>query len=122
MTLAVREIVKLFRLVRREKEVDRQILAFSISHDYWTVRIYGHYAVIDKAKTAFYRHSTHEFSFTELGGEEKWTTYKFTKDIYDTWMPTHFQRICSVIDKLPLDLNFKLSQQTKLLILSISIL
>lgn len=34
MTLAVRAIVKLFCAVKREGEVNRQILAFSISHDH----------------------------------------------------------------------------------------
>lgn len=41
MTLAVRGIVELFRAVKREDEVNRQILAFSISHDHQSVRIYG---------------------------------------------------------------------------------
>ncbi|KAI9747639.1 MAG: hypothetical protein M4579_007424, partial [Chaenotheca gracillima] len=34
MTLAVRGFVELFRLVKREKELHREILAFSISHDH----------------------------------------------------------------------------------------
>ncbi|KAM0267466.1 hypothetical protein ACHAQH_010108, partial [Verticillium albo-atrum] len=34
MTLAVRAVVELFRLMKREDEVDRQILGFSISHDH----------------------------------------------------------------------------------------
>jgi hypothetical protein len=46
MTLAVRGVVELFRLVKREKELDREILAFSISHDDRTVRIYGHYPLL----------------------------------------------------------------------------
>lgn len=114
MTLAVRGIVELFRLVKREKELHREILAFSISHDHRAVRIYGHYPVIDGNKTTFYRHPIHDFSFTALDGKEKWTTYKFTKNVYDIWMPTHFKRICSVIDELPSDVNFELSQQSEL--------
>ncbi|KAK3342729.1 hypothetical protein B0H65DRAFT_394031, partial [Neurospora tetraspora] len=43
MTLAVRAIVELFRFVKREDEVNRQILAFFVSHDHQSVRIYGHY-------------------------------------------------------------------------------
>jgi hypothetical protein len=30
--------------------------AFSVSHDHRTVRIYGHYPVLDREKTTFYRH------------------------------------------------------------------
>jgi len=110
MTLAVRGVVELFRLVKREKELHREILAFSISHDDRTVRIYGHYALIEGEKTTFYRHPIHEFSFTALEGKEKWTAYKFTKNVYDRWMPTHLKRICSAIDEIPPDIDFGLSQ------------
>jgi len=111
MTLAVRGVVELFRMVNREKELHREILAFSVSHDHRTVRIYGHYPVIDGEKTTFYRHAIHTFDFTALDGKEKWTAYKFTKNVYDIWMPTHLKRICSVIADLPLD--FKVLQQSE---------
>ncbi|KAG9227973.1 hypothetical protein BJ875DRAFT_538432 [Amylocarpus encephaloides] len=113
MTLAVRGTVELFRLMKREKELHREILAFSISHDHETVRIYGHYPVIDGDKTTFYRHPLKKFDFTSEEGKDKWTSYKFTKNVYDIWMPTHLKRICSVIDKLPSDLNFEVSQQSE---------
>jgi hypothetical protein len=45
-----------------------------------------------------------------MEGKEKWTAYQFTKNVYDVWMPTHFKRICSVIDELPPDLDFEVSQ------------
>ena len=113
MTMAVRGIVELFRLMKRENELHREILAFSISHDHRTVRIYGHYPIIDGDKTTFYRHPIHTFDFTALDGKEKWTAYKFTRNIYDIWMPTHLKRICSIIDKLPSELNFEVSQQSE---------
>jgi hypothetical protein len=50
MTIAVRGIVELYRLVKREKELHREIITLSISHDHRTVRIYGHYPVIDGIK------------------------------------------------------------------------
>jgi hypothetical protein len=114
MTLAVRGVVELFRLVKREKELHREILAFSISYDHETVRIYGHYPVIDGNKTTFYRHPIRKFDFTELDGKEKWTAYTFTRNVYDIWMPSHLKRICSVIDELPPDLDFEVSQQSEL--------
>lgn len=114
MTLAVRGVVELFRLVKREKELHRQILAFSISHDHRTARIYGHYALVDGDDNRFYRHPIHEFSFTALDGKEKWTAYKFTKNVYDVWMPTHLKRICSVIDQLPPDVDFEVPQGSEL--------
>lgn len=106
MTLAVRGIVELFRAVKRDDEVNRQILAFSISHDHQSVRIYGHYPVIDGRETKYYRHPIRKFDFTELGGRDKWTAYRFTKNVYDIWMPGHFKNICSAVDQLPSNLNF----------------
>jgi hypothetical protein len=114
MTLAVRGVVETFRMVGREKELNREILAFSISYDHTTVRIYGHYLVIEGLKTSFYRHPIRNFSFTELDGKEKWLAYQFTKNVYDLWMPNHFKRLCSVTDQLPADLSFELSQQSEL--------
>ncbi|OJD13679.1 hypothetical protein ACJ73_09178 [Blastomyces percursus] len=102
MTLSVRGVVKLFRLVKREKELHRQILAFSVSHDHRMVRIYSHYPVIDGEKTTYYRHSIREFSFAELDGREKWTSYKFLMGVYGDWAPSHFKRLCSAIDELPI--------------------
>lgn len=103
MTMAVRGIV----------ELHREILAFSISHDHSAVRIYGHYALIDGSKTTFYHHPIKKFDFTSEEGKDKWTSYKFTKNVYDIWMPTHLKRIYSVIDELPSDLDFKVSQQSE---------
>jgi hypothetical protein len=83
MTLAVRGIVELFRLVKRENELHREILAFSISHNHKTIRIYSHYPVIDRDKTTFYRHPIKKFDITSEESKDKWTSYKFTKNIYD---------------------------------------
>ena len=71
MTVAVRGVVKLYKAVKHEKELHREILAFSILHDHRSVRIYGHYAIIKEEKTTFYCYSIHEFSFTALDGKDK---------------------------------------------------
>jgi len=114
MTLAVRGVVELFRLVKREQELHREILAFSISHDHRSVRIYGHYPVIEGEKTTFYRHPIRTFDFTEQDGKEKWTAYKFTKSVYGTWMPAHFKRLCAAIDAIPPDIHFEVSEDSEL--------
>lgn len=114
MTVAVRGVVELYKAVNREKELHREILAFSISHDNRMVRIYGHYALIDGSKTTFYRHPIKNFDFTSEEGKDKWTAYQFTKNVYDVWMPTHLKRIWSVIDQLPPDLNFEISLESEL--------
>ncbi|KAL9123766.1 MAG: hypothetical protein Q9217_006837, partial [Psora testacea] len=110
MTVAVRAFVELFRSVKREKELDREILAFSISHDHRSVRIYGHYPVIEGDKTTFYRHPIHEFSFTALDGREKWTALIFVKNVYDHHSLKLHKLICSAIDDLPAGISFDLSQ------------
>lgn len=112
MTIAVKGVVELYRAVKREKELHREILAFSISHDHRSVVIYGHYAIIEEEKTTFYRHPVHDFSFTALEGKDKWNAYKFTKNVYDIWMPIHYKRICSAIDELPSGIKFNLSQSS----------
>lgn len=101
MTLAVRAVVELFRLTHREKEVDRTMLAFSVSHDHRSVRLYGHYPVIEGPDTTYYRHHIRTFDFTEQDGKEKWTAYTFTKNVYHNWAPGHLRRLCSAIDDLP---------------------
>ncbi|KAK2781847.1 hypothetical protein FQN52_001341 [Onygenales sp. PD_12] len=107
-TLSVRGVVRLFRLVKREKELHQHILAFSVSHDHRTVRIYGHYPVIDGEKTTYYRHSIREYSLPDLEGRDRWTSYKFMTGLYGWWAKLHLERLCSAIDELPT--NFGISQ------------
>ena len=83
-------------------------MLFSISHDHTSVRIYGHYPVIEWDKTNFYRHPIRQFYFTD--GEEKWTAFKFTKNIYDHYIPKLHKLICSGIDDLPAGIDFNLSR------------
>ncbi|KAL9013979.1 MAG: hypothetical protein Q9173_001357 [Seirophora scorigena] len=110
MSVALRAFVVLFRYVKREKELDREILTFSVSHDHRSVRIYGHHPVIEGDKTTFYRHPIHVFDFTALDGREKWTALKFVKNVYDHHSPKVHKLICSAIDDLPAGINFDLSQ------------
>lgn len=102
MTLAVRGMVELFRLVGREKELNHRILAFSISHDDSFVRIYGHYPVVDTVAVKYYRHKIHAYDFTVLNGRDKWTAFRIVRYIYEKWMPTFLETICSAIDSLQL--------------------
>ena len=54
-----------------EDEVNRKILAFSVSHNHRSVRLYGHYPVITRKDTKYYRHPIRTFDFTELDGKDK---------------------------------------------------
>ncbi|PQE27748.1 hypothetical protein CJF31_00009976 [Rutstroemia sp. NJR-2017a BVV2] len=106
--IILRGLCKLFSVVGRENELHRQINGFSISYNEADVRIWGHYAVIDGDDVKCYRHSILSFGFTDLNGKERWTAYRFVRNIYDLWLPEHFKRICLVIDMLPTDVNFEL--------------
>lgn len=100
-SVSVKGLVELFKIITREDELHRKILAFSVSHDNEAVRIYGHYALINEAETHFYRHTIRKFDFTEQDGKDKWTAYKFTRNVYDTFVPIHLERIRVAIDQLP---------------------
>ncbi|KZL67604.1 hypothetical protein CI238_13065 [Colletotrichum incanum] len=51
MTLSVRAVIEPFRVVKREDELNRRGMAFSVPHDHLLIRIYRHYAVIDGKDT-----------------------------------------------------------------------
>ncbi|KAL7920350.1 hypothetical protein ACQKWADRAFT_328787 [Trichoderma austrokoningii] len=114
-TVALRGLVELFRLVGREKELHREINGFSVSHSDENVRFWGHYAVIDGKDITFYRHAIAKFdiSMTEQA-DNRWMAYEIVRNVYDLWLPTHFKRICSVIDALPADLSFEVSEQSEI--------
>ena len=100
-SVAVNAVVELYRAVSRQDELHREILAFSISHDNRAARIYGHYPLIDGKDTAFHRHLIDSFDIVSKNGKDKWTAYKFTRNVYDTFVPIHLERILAVIDQLP---------------------
>ena len=83
------------RIVSRAEELHRKILVFSISHDHSMVRIYGHYALIEEAKTTFHRYLIRSFGFTKRNSENRWTAYKSGRKVYDHFAPIHLKRIQS---------------------------
>lgn len=113
-TVALRNLIELFRLVGRENELHREINGFSISHSNEYVRIWGHYAVINGRDFTFYRHPITKFDISPTAeGDQRWKAYTFVRNVYDLWLPEHFERICSAIDMLPADLNFEVSDQSE---------
>src|SRR5947199_10229847 len=61
--IVVNAIVRLYKVIKLQGEVNRKAVAFSISHDNETKRIYGHYPVIDSDKTKFYCYAIDKFDF-----------------------------------------------------------
>ncbi|KAM3081539.1 hypothetical protein ACMFMG_004996 [Clarireedia jacksonii] len=95
-------LYKLFQLAGREQELHREINGFSVSHNDQHVRIYGHYLFINGNDVQIYRHLISAFIFAPSGeGDQRWKAYKFVKNVYDLWLPKHFERLCTVIDVLP---------------------
>ena len=110
-------VVELYRLVSRQNELHRKILTFSVSHDHRAVRIYGHYVLINGKDTSFYRHLIQSFDIVNQDGKDKWTTYKFVRNVYDKFYPIHHERICSAVDQLSDPKSFEVdsfSQQSNL--------
>ena len=99
--VAANAVVELYRLVSRQDELHQRILIFSISHDNRAVRIYGHYVLIDGKVTSFYRHLIQSFDIVNQDGKDKWTAYKFVRNVYDKFYPVHHERICSAVNQLP---------------------
>jgi hypothetical protein len=113
MTLAVRGVVELFRLVKARKGASSgnpRLLNLARSPDSENLRPLS---CNRRKQDHLLPPSDPYVRLHELDGKEKWTAYKFTKNVYDIWMPTHLKRICSVIDDLPPDLDFEVSQQSE---------
>ncbi|KAL8752114.1 MAG: hypothetical protein Q9184_005839 [Pyrenodesmia sp. 2 TL-2023] len=111
-SVAVNALVQLFRAVPpivgedgkttlRTQELHRQILAFSISHDNTSVKLYGHYAAIEGDKTSFYRYPILQSDLEFRGGDERWRYYQFVRSLYEDFAPAHLKRIRSAIAQLP---------------------
>lgn len=106
MAHAVRGVVELFRQTNRSGELSGEVLAFSISHDAQTVRIYGHYPIIPSRRTPKSDVSYHRCLIDSLdlrlhNGKNRWSTYKFVTNLYKLWVPKHLARLCLAIDGLP---------------------
>ena len=107
-SVAANAIIELLRdpAVSRVRELHREILVFSISHDHVNVRIHGHYACVEGDAITLHRHLIRSFDIRDQNGKEKWTTYHIVRKIYDYFVPIHLERIHGAIEKLPVGLRF----------------
>jgi hypothetical protein len=100
-SIAVKQVLNLYREVSRKTELHGTVLAFSVSHDHGPLRIYGHYTLIDGNEARFYHYPIRKFDFTEQNGKDKWTAYKFVKKVYYKFALMQLERIRTAIDELP---------------------
>ncbi|KAH7175800.1 hypothetical protein EDB81DRAFT_632939 [Dactylonectria macrodidyma] len=103
--ISVGGVVELFRAAGLAHEINREILAFSVSHDQKVMRIYGHYPVISGDRTAYYRYPINSFSVAPENGMNTWSAYKFFINVYDTWTMDHLAKLRWAINQLPLPPN-----------------
>ncbi|KAL2833609.1 hypothetical protein BJY01DRAFT_239425 [Aspergillus pseudoustus] len=108
MTCALRGVVKLFQLVKREAELHRRILGFSCAYDHERVQWYGHYVAVreDDSKITYHRHEIETLSLKARNGRDRWASYKLALAVYNDWVPKHLERLCSAIDDLPDNISF----------------
>ena len=65
------------------------------------IKLYGHYPLVNGDKTTFHRYLIRSFDLTEQDGKEKWTSYNFTRKIYDHFAPIILKIIRDAIPHLP---------------------
>jgi hypothetical protein len=97
MTVAVRAVVALFKLVGREAELHREAVAFAISHDDNSVRLYAYYPFIDGNKVTIWRRTAHRHY---LDIDTMWKSWTFTTNVYDIFSPMHLERLRSAVDDI----------------------
>jgi len=102
MTLAVRAVVDLYRMAYRHRELHREVVAFSLSHNQSHARVYGHYPVFDKESGDFtyHRRLLEDVHFARPGSspEQKWRAYNIVRGIYFQWAPYHFNHLRDMLD------------------------
>ncbi|KAE8337524.1 hypothetical protein BDV24DRAFT_154343 [Aspergillus arachidicola] len=97
--VALRGLVHLSRMAGCVEMLHRRILAFSISHDRETVRIYGYYPEIEGDNTSYYRRWIGQF--TIWTDADKWTCYRFVYKLDDIFLPSHIARVTDMLERIP---------------------
>ena len=95
-------------------ELHREVNGFSASHSDTDVRIWAHYVFIKGGGFTFYRHPIALFNIlptTDSG--QRWKAWTFVRNVYDSWVPDHFRKICFAIDMLPDDVSSEVSNQSE---------
>ena len=101
-SMAVNAIIQLYRVLGDDQasRLSRQILVFSVSHDNERVKIYGHYAVVEGAKTTYYRYPIESFTLNFHEGQGRRRTHDFVREIYHKFYPRHLKRIRSALAEM----------------------
>ncbi|KAJ5267850.1 hypothetical protein N7478_010658 [Penicillium angulare] len=99
MCIALRAVVSLCQAAGCTEEVHRRILGFSISHELDGFRIYGYYPEFEEDKVLFYRWPIAQPNAWTL--EDRWTCYRFVKNVDREFLRIHTDRLMRVIGRVP---------------------
>ena len=100
-SIATRAVIQLYRKISSSQELDRKMLAISVSHNNTTVKIHGHFARIDGETLKFFRHRIYAADFAAEFASENWAkAYKITRGVYEHFLPKHLERIKSALSKM----------------------
>ncbi|KAK7539364.1 uncharacterized protein J3D65DRAFT_618391 [Phyllosticta citribraziliensis] len=94
--IASRGVIELFKRANLAHEIDREILAFSVVYNDHEVRIFAHFADVQRSHPRFYRHQIDQ----KLISQADCATHKMVNYIYKVWAREHWERICRAIDTL----------------------
>lgn len=83
MTIAVRGLVALFRLAKKEQEIHGKILTMSFSFNHRMVRIYGYLPIIKGQDTEVWREEIDAFDFRTRKGKDKWKCLQYSLNALD---------------------------------------
>ncbi len=84
---------------KKADSLNGQILAFSISHDQEDARLYGHYAIIQGDKLAYYRYRIRKFDLTD--SSSLLAIHNFVRNLLKSYLPVHVQRLKDALAALP---------------------
>lgn len=111
-TIAQRAVFELYRRAGQASKIHRRFLAFSLSHDDGSVRIYGHYPEIDGDKITFHRRRGRVFAYDDEDAKEWETAAQFVWNLQTHYASLHLKRLKEAISHLPDPLALSANSRT----------
>ncbi|KAL2783493.1 hypothetical protein BJX66DRAFT_344895 [Aspergillus keveii] len=107
MGRALTGVVELFKLAKREKDLHRRILGFSVSYNSSIACVHAYYPIVTKktstseVKASYHRREISRVVWATDSDKDRWTIYHFILTLYRDWVPKHYELLCSAINALP---------------------
>jgi hypothetical protein len=107
MGRALTGVVELFKLAKRETELHRRSLGFSVSYNSSMACVHAYYPIVTKktstaeVKVSYHRREIRRVMWATGNDKDRWTIYHFILTLYRDWVPKHHELLCSAINALP---------------------